>query len=593
VAGSRDAIEEIRNRLGILDVISEYVTLQRAGKGYKGLCPFHAEKTPSFTASEEFQTWHCFGCGEHGDIFSFVMKIERLNFAEALERLAKRAGVVLDTPQDQRPSRRELLAGINSLASTYYFELLKRSPFALEYLRDRGLADQTLEQFRLGYAAPSSEGLTGFLQKKGVDLEVAGELGLVRRGERGRYHDWFRHRVIFPIFDIQGRVIAFGGRAFGDDQPKYLNSPDTPVFSKTKALYGLNLARKNIAESGYAVVMEGYMDVITAHQAGFSQCVATLGTALTSEHVKVLARYAKKAVLAYDADSAGMKATLRSAPMFEEAECEVRIARLSSGEDPDSLIRKGRSSEFSAAITHALPVVEYKLSLLRDKYDLSTASGRGELLKEAAKILVEVTSLVERDRYIKELISFHPNWDVGQSMAAQHIHSDVNKLAMRQKGAPESTVRPRRSTSMPGIALEKAQHAVLRLLIQGGAAGKRIREALSPEDFPNEVCSAAARILFEKFSENEGIYLAEVIGSEGDVGAFLSELVMRDAEPVTDSVLEEYVLLIKNSRLRKARTSDMLAPYMRDGIIDPDAWKHAHTATEYEEFLKKTGRKAE
>lgn len=591
MAGTRDVIDEIRNRLGILDVIGEYVTLQRAGKSNKGLCPFHSEKTPSFTVSEEYQTWHCFGCGEHGDIFSFIMKLERLTFPESVERLAKRAGVELDKFQDHRPSRRESLTGINSLAATYYFDLLKRTPSALEYLHNRGLADQTLDQFQLGFADHVPDGLTRFLAKKGVNPEDAAELGLLKKSDRGGYYDWFRHRVIFPIFDIQERIIAFGGRAMVDDQPKYLNSPDTPVFSKTRSLYGLNLARKKIAETGYAVVMEGYMDVITAHQAGFTNCIATLGTALTSEHIKVLSRYTKKMLLAYDSDSAGMKATLRSASMFEEAECDVRIARMPSGDDPDSMIRSGRSAEFNAALSGAYPLVDYKLALLREQHDLSSAEGRSIVLKEAARILADVPSVVERDKYIKELIAFHPSWDMGITRATMQIHADVNKMIGHREGVPENT-RPRRNVSMPTTALDSAQHAVLRILISGDASSEQIIAVLTPENFPNEMCRKAAQILFGKFSENKGIYLPEIIAAADEgVGRFLSELAMKDAAPINDNVLQEYVSLIKNSKVKKARTSEVMAAYMKDGMIDPSKWSHGQKATEYDEFLKKTGKK--
>jgi len=595
VADSRDAIEDIRHRLGILDVVSEYVALKRAGKNYKGLCPFHSEKTPSFTVSDEFQTWHCFGCGEHGDVFSFLMKVENLTFAEALERLAKRAGVELERFQGRQTGRKELLGRINSLAAAYYSELLKRTPVAMDYLRSRGLSDQTIEQFRLGYAAPAWDGFVRFATRKNADLKDVAQAGLIIRNDRGGYYDRFRHRIVFPILDIQERIIGFGGRALGDEQPKYLNSPETPLFSKTRSLYGLNLARKSIAESGSAVVVEGYMDVITAHQAGFPNCVATLGTALTLEHINILSRYTKKVVLAYDSDSAGMAAALRGASMFEEVECDVRIARLPGGDDPDSLLREGRISEFDAALSGALPIVDYKLAILRERHDLSDPSGRAAMLNEAVLVLVEVPSSIEREKHIRALARYHPNFEQGTTRAEEHIRGDIERLVRRRSGQGRGR-SPAGDVPKPSSALEKAERSVLRVLVRGEEGVETILESLTPEDFSGEVTRGAAHIVFEILKEKKGIYLPDLleIADKKDVGGFLSELAMRDeGPPFSEKALQDYIALIENSRLRELRTSDVLAAYMKDGTIDPSDWRRGQTAEDYEEFLRKSGKRAE
>lgn len=589
---SRDAREEIRQRVGIIDVVSEYVALKRSGKSHKGLCPFHSEKTPSFTVSEEFQSWHCFGCGEHGDVFSFLMKVENLTFAEALERLAKRAGVELERFHSPEISRKELLGKINSSAAAYYTELLKRTPTAMEYLRNRGLSDQAIEQFHLGYAAPAWDGLVRLLTKRNVKLADAVEAGLIIKSERDSgYYDRFRHRIVFPILDIQERVIGFGGRAIGDDQPKYLNSPETPLFSKTKSLYGLNLARKSISEIGYVIVVEGYMDVITTHQAGFTNCVATLGTALTIEHIKVLSRYTNKVVLAYDADSAGMTAALRGASMFDEADCDVRITRLPTGDDPDSLLRKGKTAEFAAVVAEALPIVDYKLAILRDRHDLSDSAGRTAMLKEAVKILAEVPTAIERERHIRALARYHPNFGSGTTRAEDHIRRDVELLAQRRSG------RSSRSAGLgvpkPSTALEKAECEVLRTLARGEEGTDVIIESLSPEDFSSEQTRNAAMLLFEMFQTKKGIYLPELLERvDGNLGKFLSELAMRDdGPPINEKALQDYIALIANSKLKKLRTSDIFAPYMKNGTIDPNALPQGQTMEEYEAFLKKSGKR--
>ncbi len=591
MVNSRDAIEEIRSRISVTDLVSEYVTIKRAGKSSKGLCPFHAEKTPSFTVNDDFGTWHCFGCGEHGDIFSFLMKMENLTFAETLERLAKRAGVELDQYQNRQTSRKDILVKINAQAAAYYFEQLRRTPAALEYLRGRGLADQTIERFRLGYASPAWDGLIRYAGNKGINIKDAEEAGLVIKNDRGGFYDRFRHRIIFPIFDIQERMIGFGGRGIGDDQPKYLNSPETPLFSKTRSLYGLNLGRKSIADNGCAIVVEGYMDVITAHQAGFTNCIATLGTALTLDHISVLSRYTKNIVLAYDADSAGIKAALRGASMFDEAECDVRITRLPGGEDPDSLLQKGRIAEFDAAITNALPIPGYKLAILRDKYDLSRPAGRTAMLKEATKVLAEIPAFADRESYIKEIASYHPNWGTGTTRAEDHIRADVDALVNRRH-AGTVIRRSAPGTPKPVAALDKAEQSILRILIVGGAESEHVFGAITPESFTGEINSRAAQLLFEMFAEKKGIYLPELLEkADEDLGRFISELAMRDeGPPIIDKALQDCLALIKNSRVRQAKASDVMAPYIKDGLIDPNYWSGGQPPGEYADYLKKSGR---
>ena len=591
MGGSRDSVkEEIRNRVGVLDVVSEYVSLKRAGKSHKGLCPFHSEKTPSFNVNEDFQTWHCFGCGEHGDVFTFLMKIENLTFPEALEKLARRAGVKLEPAQHGETSRKEVLAQINALAASYYSDLLKKDTAALGYLRERGLADQTIEQYRLGYADQAWDGFLKYFASKGGKAKDAIEAGLLVSNEEGRVYDRLRHRIVFPILDIQERIIGFGGRAFGDDQPKYLNSPETPLFSKTRSLYGLNIARKSITENDGAVVVEGYMDVIAAHQSGFLNCVATLGTALTQDHIKILMRYSRRVVLAYDSDSAGMKAALRSAAMFYEADCDVRITRLPAGDDPDSLLRKGKVAEFSAAISDALPVVDYRLAVLRDNLDLSTMEGRVELLREATKILAEVPSAIEREKHIRAITRYHPNFESGTTRAEEHIRRDIETEVRRRHGRVDKAA----ATAGPKISagVQKAESAVLKALIRGDMA-ETISESLKPEDFTTDISRAAAEAAFEMFRANQGIYLPDLLDSvDQEAGRFLSELAIGDDDPpISEKALQDYIALIENSKVRKLRTYEVIAPYMKDGAIDPKSWPKGQA--EVDEYLKKSGKRGD
>ena len=591
MGGSRDAIkEEIRNRVGVLDVISEYVSLKRAGKSHKGLCPFHSEKTPSFNVNEEFQTWHCFGCGEHGDVFTFLMKIENLTFPEALEKLARRAGVKLEPVQRGEISRKEVLAEINSLAAAYYADLLKKNAPALEYLHERGLADQTIEQFKLGYAAPEWDGFVQYLTKKGRQIKDAVEAGLIARSDEGRHYDRLRHRIVFPIFDIQERIIGFGGRAFGDDQPKYLNSPETPLFSKTRSLYGLNLARKSISETDGAIVVEGYTDVIAAHQSNFLSCVATLGTALTQDHIKVLMRYSHRVVLAYDSDSAGMKAALRGAAMFYDADCDVRIARLPAGDDPDSLLRKGKVAEFSAAISNALPIVDYRLAIVREQADLSNAAGRAAMLKQAAQIVAEIPSFREREKYVRQLIDYHPNPDIGLAAVQDQIRKDIEAEIRRRGGSVVKTTAVGSPKSLAG--LQKAESAVLKALIKGDMA-EVIVQSLTPQDFSTDTSRAAAEAAFDMFREKQGIYLPELLDAvDQEAGRFLSELAIGDDDPpISEKALQDYIALIENSKVRKLKTYEVIAPYMKNGAIDPKTWPKGQA--EVDEYLRKSGKRTD
>ncbi len=593
---SRDSVEEIRSRINILDIISEYVTLKRAGKSYKGLCPFHAEKTSSFNVSEEFQSWHCFGCGEHGDVFSFLMKIENLTFAEVLERLAKKTGVELTRSSDRQTSRRELLSRINSLAAVYYAALLKRTQIATAYLSGRGLADQTIDEFRLGYAAPAWDGLTRFLAEKKVSPDDAAQAGLLIKGDRG-YYDRFRHRIVFPILDIQERVIGFGGRAIDpDDQPKYLNSPETPLFSKTKALYGLNVARKKIASDESALVVEGYTDVIAAHQAGFGNCVATLGTALTLEHTRVLSRYTKKIVLAYDADSAGMKAALRGAAMFMDAEFDVRIARLPKGDDPDSLLRRGETAAFASATSDALPIIDYRLHLLAEEHDLSTAAGRSALLNDAVHILAEIPSTLERERYIKSLAvgRNHPNWETGR-IAENDIRQEIDRLLQRSAASGRPGAHRDAAPAGPSqehVRLGSAEKSVLLALIQGSEWTGVLVETVSADDFATEAGREACAAVLEMIAKEGSVNVPSLLETVGPAaGKIIAELaVSGEGPPLTEEWLRGCASAVKKARLKSLRTHDFLEPRIKNGVIDPVEGPGDESMKRFRAFLKESGK---
>jgi DNA primase len=439
--------EQVRSRTDIVALISQYTPLRRVGSKFKGLCPFHTEKTPSFNVDPEMGRWHCFGaCSEGGDAFKFLQKIEGLSFPEALERLAERAGITLTrTGQDREEAQRQQtekdrLFSVNALALRFFRETMGRARMAQEYTKRRGLAHETMEQFGVGYAPDDWSGLSEFLLSQRVHLEDAEKAGLVfasRRGD-GTYTDKFRGRLMFPILDIQERIVGFGGRLLvpAENAPKYLNSPETPVFSKSKILYGLNRAKKAVEKADQVLVVEGYMDVIACHQAGILNVVATLGTSLTDEHVRLIRRYTKNVVLSFDSDEAGVRAALRAAELFASnigagaagESGTLRVLSLPPGEDPDSLVGKGEVAAFRKAIAAALSVPEFRLKTLLARYDMRTEEGKMAFLREALLVVANVPSVLEQDLLLRRLASYHPAFAAGGSRAEESLRAEMARL---------------------------------------------------------------------------------------------------------------------------------------------------------------------
>lgn len=424
------AIDEVRERTDIVELVSAYFPLQKAGRNFKALCPFHKEKTPSFILFPDSQRWHCFGaCAAGGDIFTFVMKMENLEFGEALRFLARRAGISLAPRREgevEEEKRKSLLLRINAAAAQYFHHLLRESPegeFVREYLARREIEPTTIEAFQLGYALDEWEAQKGYLVERGYEEADIFAAGLSVEREGGGYYDRFRGRLIFPIRDIRGEVIGFGARALDDSQPKYLNSPETPVFSKGRVLYGINLAKRAIREKDQVIIVEGYTDVISAHQRGFRNIVASMGTALTENQVRELKRLTKRFVLALDADKAGDAATRRGLEVATEVfrdsvvpvplgrnligyearlDADIRIAILPEGRDPDDVLR-GEAGLWAELVEGALPVVDYYFSLLSSRLDLSSAKGKSAAAKELLPIIEELGDEVEKSHYLQKL----------------------------------------------------------------------------------------------------------------------------------------------------------------------------------------------
>ena len=406
-----ETINEVRERASIVEVVGDYVSLRKSGANYQGLCPFHGEKTPSFNVNPARGIFHCFGCGVGGNAISFIMKVEGLAFPEAVRLLAKRVGVTIEerppTPHEQkRKDEREALYKINETAADYYRRVLLRDDAGeagRRYLEQRGVEEATAEAYRLGFAPDRWDALTRHLEQQRIPLETAETLGLVRRRDSGGYYDTFRNRLLFTIADIQGRIIGFGGRVLDDTLPKYINSPESPVYRKSEVLFGINLARQAMREQAGAIVVEGYFDHLALYQSGVRHAVATCGTALTGEHLKLLQRYAGKIYTLFDADSAGRKATARAMELFLDTTLPSFVVELPGGEDPDSFLRKQGNAAFADRLAKARPIFDWFFRDLLREMDVGTVDGKVRVVEELVPRLKKIVNPVERDLYVKEI----------------------------------------------------------------------------------------------------------------------------------------------------------------------------------------------
>ena len=500
---SDEIIEEVRSKNDIVDVISSYVKLQKKGSSYFGLCPFHNEKSPSFSVSREKQMYYCFGCGAGGNVFTFLMEYENYSFQEALKYLADRAGVDLPEAEyskeaRERADQKAILLEINKVAAQYFYVQLKspQGAHALSYLKDRGLSDEMIHSFGLGYSNKYSNDLYQYLKSKGYRDELIVKAGLVTVDERYGASDKFWNRVMFPIMDSNSRVIGFGGRVMGDAKPKYLNSPETMIFDKSRNLYGLNRARSS--RKPYFLLCEGYMDVISLHQAGFSNAVASLGTALTPGHAALIKRYVKEVYLTYDSDEAGTKAALRAMPILKDVGITARIIRMEPYKDPDEFIKNLGAEAFEERIHKARNGFMFGLEILERDYDLTTPEGKTDFMKEAAKRLAQFDEEIERSNYIEAVAkTYHVGFE--------ELRKLVLKMAV-QTGLAKPVERPKR---LDGKSKEKedghvkSQKILLTWLIEDEGIFNQIRRYITPDDFTGELYKKVAALLYEQYEEKD------------------------------------------------------------------------------------------
>ena len=553
---SDEIIEEVRSRNDIVDVISAYVKLQKKGSSYFGLCPFHNEKSPSFSVSRQKQMYYCFGCGAGGNVFTFLMEYENYSFVEALRYLADRAGVDLPEQEYSEAERRRadekaVLLEIHKRAAQFYYVQLKsfQGEQAMAYLRGRQLGDDTIKAFGLGYSSKFSNTLYQFLKSKGYADDMLAKSGLITMDEKHGPHDKFWNRVMFPIMDANNRVIGFGGRVMGDAKPKYLNSPETLIFDKSRNLYGLNRARTT--RKSYFLLCEGYMDVISLHQAGFTNAVASLGTALTAGHASLIKRYVQEVYLTYDSDDAGTRAALRALPILKDAGITAKIIRMEPYKDPDEFIKNLGAEAFEERIEKARNGFMFSLEILERDYDLKSPEGKTGFLNEAARRLGRFEEEIERNNYIEAVAEkYHTGYE--------ELRRLVGKMAVRE-GLAKPVQRPKTAgVKEKEDGIRKSQKILLTWLVSDERIFGQIKDYISPEDFSDGIYRKAAGLLFQQYHDGE-INPARIMNYFTDeeehrevAALFHTRIEELTSEREKEKALMETVLRIKNHSIETA-----------------------------------------
>ena len=553
----QDYIQEVVRRNDIEDVVQSYVQLRRRGRTCTGLCPFHTEKTPSFVVYPETQSFYCFGCGAGGDVITFIKKISNLEYVEAVKLLASRAGMPMPNEEDKAGEMRRKVLAINRDAARYFYDQLNKptpeAALAREYWRKRrGLSDDTIRRFGLGYAPDSYSDLLHYLKGRGYNEEELLESGLVRRSEKGNLYNLFRHRMITPIIDLRGNVIAFGGRVLDDSKPKYINSPETVVYKKSRTLFALNIAKRSTSRR--YILCEGYMDVISMHQAGFDTAVCACGTALTPEQVKLIGEYADEVILSYDSDEAGQKAAARSLELFAPSPARVSVLNIPGAKDPDEFIKKFGRDRFEMLLNGTANATEFKLAKIRAKYDIATDKGRLDYIKEALALLAGHISPTEREVYAGRLAE-----ETGISRGA--IQTQLQGAVRRA----EQTARRRRQQQL-ALGLANAEQQLVAAMLKDPAVIRKVRAKITPGEFllpeMQQVCSA----IFALDSQGAAVSLSALgaVLSEQDL-AQLAQLLARNADlNLTDQDIEMFLARIRKSLPKSSKAGSMSADELQN-----------------------------
>ncbi|MFA7705715.1 MAG: DNA primase [Candidatus Omnitrophota bacterium] len=545
-------LEDILSRVDIVEIISGYIPLKKAGRNFKANCPFHHEKTPSFTVSPERQIYHCFGCGESGNAFRFLMRHERMEFPEAVEILAKKAGITL--PEQDRPeiaraaSLSTQIYKINELAVNFYENNLN-APNATawrDYLLNRGVKLQTIKEFHLGLATSGWDGLINYLRSKGISISLMEKAGLILPKDAGGYYDRFRNRVIFPIFDVRSRVIGFGARVMDKTLPKYINSPETPVYVKGKNLFGLNLSKDYIRENDFVVIVEGYLDFMIPYQEGLNNLVASQGTALTLEQIRLLKRYTHNVVMIYDGDTAGEIATLRSLDMLIEEGIQVKIVPLPKGLDPDALVRRDGIDTLKAKIKDAINLFDYKLEILKSRHNIKEAHGKSKIASEMLSTINKFDNAILRGEYVKRLSE-------EIRIPEHYIIEELNKLKPSLTEHQDETVLPKKTSS----GINPAEKLLIKFMLEERDLIEKIMQELSPADFSDMRTAKIVSVMHDLFTQGKSIEPSILMNyfSEDDASQlvcesmFMPELAGQDRE----KAVNDCIARIKVQRLKSQR----------------------------------------
>ena len=533
---SDEIIEEVRQTNDIVDIISQYVHLKRSGRNFFGLCPFHNEKSPSFSVSPDKQIFHCFGCGVGGNVFTFLMKIEGINFIEAVQSLAERANIQLPTLENSIDSAREELKAkvykVNEFTANFYHENLYKpsAKEAQEYIKRRKMTNEILKSFQIGFSGKFDE-LYKTLKAHGFNDPEILESGLVNRNENGTYIDRYRNRLMFPICDARGRVIAFGGRVLDDSKPKYINSPENIVYSKGRNLFGLNVAKKSQEIKKRILIVEGYMDVISLHQRGINNVVAPLGTALTQQQGWLLRKNSEQIVLSFDSDEAGLQAKLRALDILQNMGCDIRVLQMEGAKDPDEYIVKYGNARFQNLIDKSLSVIEFKVKILKKNLNLENTNDKIKFLNEIAKLISKVENNIEREIYIEKISKEY-------EISKEAIYAEVNKLSYAGNKNEKILDKPKPVAIHKKIeneisqATKKRENTVLAILLMGDLnVFQIIKQNIDVKDFKSELNKQIAQILYEEFEKGNS-----------NINAILDKMGEEEQSHITEILADDYEL---------------------------------------------------
>lgn len=560
-----EIIEKVRSSSDILEVVSQYITLKKAGSNYTGLCPFHNEKTPSFTVSPSKQFYHCFGCGEGGDVISFIMKEERLSFPEAVKFLADRAGIIIEEKDDLKSrkirEKKELIYKVNKDAAIYFYNNLKKNKSALSYLNKRRIDYKTINKFGIGFAENSWDSLYKHLNTCGYseeDLECAGLI--IKRKNSSGYYDRFRNRIIFPIINTNRKVLAFGGRSIDSKMPKYLNSPETPVFYKGNNLYGLNVVNKKLNK---IVLVEGYMDVISLYNNDINYCVASLGTALTPNQAKLLKSFHEEVFICYDSDEAGLKAASRAIDILKDEGINGKVILLPTGQDPDDFIKKNGKERFEQLFKDSLNYIDFKMHFVKRKYKLNDPEDNINFTKEMVELLKTVDSPIERDVFLDK-IAKETNISK-EAISKEYLGKNTNNITYVKDKYINRNYRNNKDKIIPvknilEPAHIKAEKCIIYLLMKDIKIFNEIKEEIKPNDFMNYECIELAKFIFSYYENNEKFDLKELISffdNREDIDYKKIEEILNQNINISDEnmhiVIEDLIGTIKESKLKQRR----------------------------------------